>query len=195
MAKSLADAGSERVPGLIALYGEESAIREASRGGDFDVPAALVVAAIAIPNLLRSKMAANEATAVGTLRTVNVAQVSYEYAYPKRGFAPDLASLGPNPRQPDATSPDHANLINETLGNTSCTGDGWCIKSGYQFRMTAVSKLRVWKEYVVVATPVNVNTGMRSFCSTSDGVIHFKISPPLTAPVSVAECRAWAPLQ
>src|SRR5260221_6107653 len=71
MAKALMAAGYERLPRLLRLYGEESAIREASRGGDFDVPAVLIVAAIAIPNLLRSKMAANESAAVGTLRTVN----------------------------------------------------------------------------------------------------------------------------
>jgi len=195
MAKSLADAGSESVPGLIALYGEESAIREASRGGDFDVPAVLIVAAIAIPNLLRSKMAANESSAVGMTRTINVAQVTYAAVYPKRGYAPDLASLGPDPRQPVSASPSHANLINETLGNASCTGNAWCTKSGYQFRINAVCKLRECKEYVVVATPVDANTGGRSFCSTSDGVIHFKLGAPLTAPVSAAECRTWAPLQ
>ena len=195
MAKSLAEAGSENVPGLIALYGEESVIREASRGGDFDVPAVLLVAAIAIPNLLRSKMAANESIAIGMTRTVNTAQVTYEATYPKRGFAPDLATLGPDPRQSGAASPDHANFINETLGNASCTGNTWCTKSGYQFRLTAVCKLRACKDYVVVATPVNANTGMRSFCSTSDGVIRFKPGAPLTGPISAADCRAWAPLQ
>ena len=195
MAESLAQMSSESVPGLITLYGEESAIREASRGGDFDVAAVLIVAAIAIPNLLRSKMAANEASAVGMTRTVNTAQITYEATYPKRGFAPDLASLGPDPRQPDIMSPDHANFINETLGNASCTGDAWCTKSGYQFRLSALCKLRVCKEYVIVATPVDANTGTRSFCSTSDGVIHHKVGPPVTTPVSVSECRAWAPLQ
>ena len=195
VAESLARMKTESVPGLITLYGEESAIREASRGGDFDVAAVLVVAAIAIPNLLRSKIAANEASAVGMTRTVNTAQVTYEATYPKRGFAPDLASLGPDPRQPDNTSPDHANFINETLGNATCTGNAWCTKSGYQFRIAAVCKLRACKEYVVVATPVNPNTGSRSFCSTSDGVIRFKVGPPMTEPVSVSECRTWRPLQ
>ena len=195
VAESLARMKTESVPGLITLYGEESAIREASRGGDFDVAAVLVVAAIAIPNLLRSKMAANEASAVGTTRTVNTAQVTYEATYPKRGFAPDLASLGPDPRQPENTSPDHANFINETLGNATCTGNAWCTKSGYQFRMAAVCKLRVCKEYIVVATPVNPNTGTRSFCSTSDGVIRFKAGPPIISAVSIAECRTWPPLQ
>ncbi len=128
-------------------------------------------------------------------RTVITAQATYASMYPKNGYAPDLASLGPDPRQPASDSPSHANLINETLGNASCTGDGWCTKSGYQFRLTAVCKLRACKEYVVVATPVNTNTGTRSFCSTSDGMIHFKTSPPLSAPVSVAECRTWAQLR
>ena len=195
IARSLAQMGGENSPALITLYGEESAIREASRGGDFDVAAVLVVAAIAIPNLLRSKVAANESAAVGMTRTVNTAEIMYQATYPKRGYAPDLASLGPDPRQPDATSPDHANFINETLGNALCTGTAWCTKSGYQFRITSICKLRACREYVVVATPMSDNTGTRSFCSTSDGVIHFKVGPPMTAPVSASECRAWAPLQ
>src|SRR5258708_29899598 len=65
MAESLSQMAGEGVPGLIALYGEESAIREASQSGQFDVAAVLIVAAVAIPNLLRSKIAANEASAVG----------------------------------------------------------------------------------------------------------------------------------
>jgi hypothetical protein len=195
IAESLSQMAGEGVPGLIALYGEESAIREASQSGQFDVAAVLIVAAVAIPNLLRSKMAANEASAVGTTRMINVAELTYHAAYPNRGFAPDLASLGPDPRQPTTDSPGHANFINETLGNASCTGAAWCTKSGYQFRLTAACKLHLCTEYVVVATPVNANTGTRSFCSTSDGVIHFKAGAPLTAPVSVSQCRAWAPLQ
>jgi type II secretory pathway pseudopilin PulG len=195
MAGSLSQIAGESVPGLITLYGEESAIREASRGGEFDVAAVLIVAAIAIPNLLRSKIAANEASAVGMTRTLNTAEVVYQTTYPKKGYAPDLASLGPDPRQPSTQSPEHADLINETLGNAICTGAAWCTKSGYQFRITAACKLHLCTEYVVVATPVNANTGTRSFCSTSDGVIHFKAGPPLTTPLSVSECRAWTPLQ
>jgi type II secretory pathway pseudopilin PulG len=195
MARSFSQFSGESNPAIFSVYGEESAIREASRGGGFDVAAVLIVAAIAIPNLLRSKIAANEASAVGMTRTVNTAEIMYQAAFPKRGYAPDLASLGPDPRQPTAESPDHANFINEMLGNARCTGAAWCTKSGYQFRLTAACKLHLCTEYVVVATPVNANTGTRSFCSTSDGVIHFKAGPPLTMPVSVSECRAWAPLQ
>jgi type II secretory pathway pseudopilin PulG len=180
---------------VIRLYGDDTTIREASRSGAFDVGAVLVVAAIAIPNLLRSKIAANEASAVGSVRTVNTAQVTYAATYPNKGYAPNLATLGPDPRIPAGYSADHAGFIDENLANASCTADAWCAKSGFHFRVTAFCKQHLCQEYVVVATPLATNTGTRSFCSTSDGVIHYRTSPPLTSPVSVSECRAWSPLQ
>jgi type II secretory pathway pseudopilin PulG len=195
MVESFAQFAGEGAPAVMCAYGEETAIREASKGGALDAGVVLVVAAIAIPNLLRSRIAANEASAVGSVRTVNTAQVVYATTYPKRGYAPNLASLGPDPRGPNAGSTDHAGLINETLANASCTGNAWCTKSGYHFRVTADCTQQSCKEYVVVATPVDSNTGVRSFCSTSDGVIRLRAGPPLTEPVSVAECRAWPPLQ
>ena len=146
--------------------------------------------------LVRSRIAANEASAVGNVRTVNTAQVTYATTYPQRGFAPNLASLGPDPRDPTAYSQDHAGLIDATLANPSCTGDAWCTKSGYRFRLTAAcNETHTCKEYVTVATPVDTNTGTRSFCSASDGVIHFKSGPPLTSLVSASECRAWPALK
>src|SRR4029434_4553377 len=57
----------------------------------------LIIAAIAIPNLLRSKMSANEASAVGSLRTLHTACVTSQSTY-NAGFAPTLAALGgPSP--------------------------------------------------------------------------------------------------
>ena len=53
---------------LISAYGEENAIREVSRNPGFDAGATLVVAAIAIPNLLRARIAANEASAASNIR-------------------------------------------------------------------------------------------------------------------------------
>jgi type II secretory pathway pseudopilin PulG len=196
MAGSLAQQlAGESTPGVIYVYGEETAIREASRSSVLDAGAVLVIAAIAIPNLLRSRMAANEASAVGSVRTVNTAQVMYTSTYPQRGYAPNLAALGPDPRGPNAQSPDHASFVDNTLGNESCTADAWCTKSGFHFRLTAVCKQHLCKEYVVVATPVDDNAGARNFCSTSDGVVRFQLGPPLTSPLSVAECKAWQPLQ
>jgi type IV pilus assembly protein PilA len=54
----------------------------------------LIIAAIAIPNLMRSKMAANESSAVGSLRTINTAEDTYCTNFPAVGFAANLASLG-----------------------------------------------------------------------------------------------------
>ena len=194
MAGSISQMVGENRSGLICFYGEEKAIREASTSKGLDTGVALVVAAIAIPNLLRSRMAANEASAVGSVRTVIVAQVTYAATYPQKGYAPNLAKLGTDPRGPAAGTADHAGLINETLANDSCTADAWCTKSGFQFRLSAVCKKKACEEYVVVATPVDSNTGARSFCSTSDGVIRYKLGEPLSAPISAPECRAWPPL-
>jgi hypothetical protein len=195
LAGSLSQLANVVTPAAICFYGEEKAIREESTSNGVDVTAVLVVAAVAIPNLLRSKIAANEASAVGSVRTVNTAQVVYATTYPIRGYAPGLATLGQDPHGTNAVSPDHAGLLGEPLANETCTADAWCTKSGFQFRVTSRCKQRLCKEYVVLATPVDSNTGTRSFCSTSDGVIHFKPGAPLTAPVSVSECRAWPPLQ
>src|SRR5512135_1811807 len=76
----------------------------------------LIVAAIAIPNLLRSRMAANEASAVGSIRTVNTAQFSYAATYTDNGFARDLATLGGTGQNATA---DHALLLDSTL---ACPG-------------------------------------------------------------------------
>ena len=195
LANPLAQISRAGAPSVVCLYGEESTIREASANGAFDFGAVLVGAAIAIPNLLRSRIAANEASAIGSVRAVNTAQVTYAAEYPKRGFASDLATFGYASRDSAATSADRAGILDQSLAGAGCTGDAWCTKSGYQFRVTAVCKLHLCKEYVVVATPVSANTGARSFCSTSEGVVRFKTGPPLISPVSVAECQAWQALK
>ena len=195
MAQSLSQTASETPSSLISVYGEESAIREVSRSGAVDAGAALVVAAIAIPNLLRARIAANESSAVATIRTANTAQLIYSSSYPQRGFARDLATLGPAPGGGNTPSPEHASVIDATLGNASCTAGTWCTKSGLRFTVAAVCKTQRCEQFVVIGTPVSGNTGTRSFCSTSDAVVRSKNGPPLTSPLSVSECQSWSPLQ
>jgi hypothetical protein len=195
VAESLSHAKAEAKPVEVFAYGEESAIREVSRSGSVDAGAVMVVAAIAIPNLLRARMAANEASAVGAIRTVNTAQVIYSNTYPQKGYAHDLATLGPGPSAGGSPSANHANVLDSTLGNASCTAGTWCTKSGFRFTIAAVCAGQHCDKFVVVGAPETSSTGSRSFCSTSDGVIRFKIGPPLTSPVTVAECQAWRPLQ
>ena len=84
----------------------------------------LIIAAIAIPNLLRSKMAANEASAVASLRSVFTAQATYSTMYGV-GNAANLAQLGTPVGAPPLNDCTQAGLLDEVLtGGT---------KSGYQF--------------------------------------------------------------
>ena len=115
----------------------------------------LIIAAIAIPNLLRSKMAANEASAVATLRTLNTSSVSYSTTY--GGYEPTLASLGP------ATTPSStaADLVDNVLGNDPAT------KSGYTF-----TYLLTAGKYTINANPVTPGvTGQRYFFTDQSGVM------------------------
>ena len=199
LSPEMADAMSHLSPGssqiMYCVYGEESAIRGVSAGGGADAAGILVGAAIAIPNLLRARGAADESAALATLRSLNVAQTTYSGKYLQNGFARDLATLGPDPRGGELKTSRHAGLIDADLGNSRCTWGVWCEKSGYRFSVTAMCQFRSCNEFVAVATPATIGSGTRSFCATSDGVIRFQAGPPLISPVSGAECRQWPPLQ
>lgn len=182
-------------PVVACAYGEEKAIRAVSTSPAIDASIVLVGAAIAIPNLLRSRMAANEASAVASIRTMNTAQITYGSLYAEKGFAPDLATLGEDSGGAGKGSAKHAHLITAPLGDPSCTGAKWCSKSGYQFRVKGECKQQACTDYVAVATPVSADTGNRSFCSTSDGVIRYQAGIlPHDVKLTVKDCQAWAPL-
>src|SRR5580658_2905566 len=86
----------------------------------------LIIAAIAIPSLLRARESANESSAVASLRTINTAMVSYNSAYPTVGFASTLATLGgAAPCTPSSTT---ACFVDSVLSAGS--------KSGYNFAAT-----------------------------------------------------------
>ena len=195
LAESVASAAGKFPPTVAFVYGEPSAIREASTSQAMDAGAMLVVAAIAIPNLLRSKIAANEASAVGSIRTINTAQVTYATVYPKRGYAPNLATLGPDPTGANTDSPERAALLDQSLAASTCTGSAWCTRSGYHFRITAVCKLKNCTDYVALAIPVSTSTGTRSFCTTSDTIIRLKPEHVPNSEFTVAQCKSWPPLQ
>jgi hypothetical protein len=197
MADAFARISPPTMPIVFRAYGDESAIRGVSTSGGADAGMILVAAAIAIPNLMRARMAANESSAAGTMRVLVTAQLAYFSSYPDKGYATDLASLGPDPHGPDHSSPQHASLIDAALGNPGCASGAWCSKTGYNFRLTGDCKLaaQVCREFVAVATPMSSSTGIRSFCSTSDGIVRYKIGPPLTSPITPSECRQWAPVR
>jgi type IV pilus assembly protein PilA len=120
----------------------------------------LIIAAIAIPNLLRSKMAANEASAVGSLRTINTSSVAFSTTY--GNYPHILGDLGPS-TSPTSTAAD---LIDSAL----VTGS----KSGYSFTYTAATP---WQQYSIVANPTTPGvTGQRYFYTDQSGVIRVNLT-------------------
>jgi prepilin-type N-terminal cleavage/methylation domain-containing protein len=129
----------------------------------------LIIAAIAIPNLLRSRIAANEASAVGSLRTINTAQVTYASTYPSVGFATSLTMLGPGAAACGTANSVNSCLIDNVLG---CTGGGNCNKSGYVFSTNGSGSPVSY--YSSGANPITAGqTGQRYFFSDSSGVIRY----------------------
>ena len=153
----------------------------------------LIIAAIAIPNLLRSKMAANEASAVGSMRTLTTAGVTYSATY-GNGYAPTLGALG-GPATTTVATCNNALLIDSLLSNGG-TGNT-AVKSGYSFTYapgTAIATAGPGcsaagvNTYTITALPVTVGTtGQRGFFTDPSGVIRFTTdgtapttsSPPL----------------
>ena len=121
----------------------------------------LIIAAIAIPNLIRSKMAANEASAVASLRTYNTSIVAFATTY-QTDPGTDLSQLGPA-STPSSTAAD---LVDNLLGSATP------VKSGYSFAYTPGTAVGgVVTTYTIVATPSNTSTGQRKFFTDQSGVI------------------------
>jgi type IV pilus assembly protein PilA len=146
----------------------------------------LIIAAIAIPNLLRSRMAANEASAVGSVRTINTAEVTYSTTY-GTGFA-QLAALG-GPAACVAVAAT-ACLIDTVLSGG--TKSGYTITTPLPAGPGTIAAPNV--VYSVNAVPVVVGqSGQRSFCSDQSGVI--RNDPTGAAPGSPCNTSGLNPIQ
>ena len=119
------------------------------------IPIVLIIAAIAIPNLLRARMAANESSALASVRTIVIAQMSYSQSHPESGYACSLSALS------------DAQMIDTGLASGQ--------KNGYRFEITGCEAEPTGganNKYQVVAYPVTANqTGIRAFCSDESAVI------------------------
>jgi type II secretory pathway pseudopilin PulG len=127
----------------------------------------LIIAAIAIPNLLRSKIAANEAASASTMRSIGTANVLYLSVY-NQGFAGNLRQLGPTGGGCATVGSDCAGLLDATLSGMS-PSTPTPIKSGYLFTYTpmvaAPTPTAPNPSYSVVGTPVGPgSTGVSTFC-------------------------------
>jgi type IV pilus assembly protein PilA len=163
----------------------------------------LIIAAIAIPNLLRSRMAAYEASAVESLRTINTTAITFNSTYGD-GYPPSLGVLG-GPAGATVATCTSALLIDPTLSGQGGAMDP-AIKSGYNFHLfkgtVAVNPVPSGctagyaDGYVAVAWPVSVGTtGQRSFCTDATAQIRFDPTGAEPNPVGVSCPSTVTPLQ
>jgi prepilin-type N-terminal cleavage/methylation domain-containing protein len=123
----------------------------------------LIIAAIAIPNFLRSRMRANETSAVASLRVIDTAAVTYSITYPDLGFPPQLTTLGG--ANPCSSSSTQSCLIDDLLAQGT--------KAGYSFVWTGDGATPS-VSFTVTGTPQAVGaSGQRMFCTDQSGVIHY----------------------
>ena len=145
----------------------------------------LIIAAIAIPNLLRARMAANESAAASSIRTINTAEVSYITAYPTTGYSANLGALGG--ASPCTALTTSACLIDNNLA-TAIAAPG---KSGYIFAETVGASP---SQYEAAGMPVTLNSsGTKTFCSVEDAVI--RVSPGTNADPGYGGCQGLLGIQ
>jgi type IV pilus assembly protein PilA len=131
----------------------------------------LIIAAIAIPNLLQAKMSANESAAAASIHAINTANIAYSTANPLVGFAATLSDLGPTPGQ---------GYIDSNLAGGT--------KSGYKFTYTPDTSSTPSTAYTLSVDPVTRGvTGRRSFFTNEMNVIHYNGTAPASANDNVLE--------
>jgi type IV pilus assembly protein PilA len=124
----------------------------------------LIIAAIAIPNLLRAKIAADESSAASSVRRIAMAQIAYNAAYPTVGYSSNLSDLGGSDTgcAPSSTT---ACILDSVLSSGS--------KSGYQLLSVGFSSSGGPNDsFVASSAPQAFDvTGVRNFCIVTDGVL------------------------
>ena len=141
-----------------------------------------IIAAIAVPGLLRARMSGNEASAIGSMRAVNTAQAGYSSAAGQGGYATSLDILGeacPGSTQ-GFISPD---MDPSRVPATSLVGNG-VIKSGYEVEMAGNATVGpvdcntdpTNTDYTATAVPQSASTGSRGFNTAAAGTIFFDAS-------------------
>src|ERR1700675_4782677 len=123
----------------------------------------LIMTAIAVPNYLRSRLAANESSAAQSVRTINTAVITYSSTYQNVGFPPTLIALGG--AGPCTATFTNACLLDDVLSAGT--------KAGYSF-VYAGDGLTPSLSYGITATPISQGvSGQRQFCSDQTSVIRF----------------------
>ncbi len=142
------------------------------------LPLILIVAAIAIPNLIRARISANESSAAAGVRTIDTAAIQYQIQY---GHYPQTLEQLSQPLGNSAPDENHAGLIDATLASRA--------KNGYVFSYQATDSHHDGKmdSFTINADPIQPGrTGNRYFFGSEDGLVRAEInhqasaeSPPL----------------
>ena len=148
----------------------------------------LVIAAIAIPNLLRARIAANQSSAAAGVRSITTAEISYFSAYPTVGYAVQIQDLGRT--APCTPSPVHACLLDN---NIALAIPGTPGHSGYQFLATGINSGGAYNsDFVTGATPLKAGqTGDQDFCVVTDGALRSQPTVGGTPPIDLPTCQAY----
>ncbi len=124
----------------------------------------LIIAAIALPNMMRARISANEASAVASLRTISTAETTYASTYPDTGYTCSLTDLGP-PASGSPITSSGAGILDSVLASGQ--------KAGYIFNLQDCAGTPK-ANYTSTAAPITVGgTGTRAFCSATPGVINY----------------------
>ena len=147
----------------------------------------LIIAAIAIPNLMRARMAANDSSAAASEHTIIVGEVGYYGATPATGYG-TLAQLGGT--SPCTPAPATGCLIDNNLA-TNGAGGG---KSGYNFAATPGGAATTGWNFYTTSIPLSNVTGTKSYCAADDGVVRTEPAGTITAATSYSNCLGLTPL-
>ena len=141
-----------------------------------------IIAAIAVPGLLRARMSGNEASAIGSMRAINTAQQNYSQQC--NGYAPNLGELG---------AAGAGNYLSPDLTGTGATTAS-VTKSGFTIALTGTNTLATQAagctgsgtNYYGSAAPLSSSTGSRAFATNEQGTIYFATgtTPPTSAVVT-----------
>jgi type IV pilus assembly protein PilA len=153
----------------------------------------LIIAAIAIPNLMKSKAAANEAGGAATIRTLITDSITYSNSFPAEGYPLNLTRLGAV-AQPCVPSINGACLADTVL---ACAAPP-CIKDNYSYTVTGINGgAAPQTDFVAFGTPAGDSAGHTDYCASSDGVPRRQLTPgaaPTAAIAVVSTCTALTPL-
>ena len=150
----------------------------------------LIIAAIAIPNLMRSKIAANDSAAAANVRTLTTSEITYNTTYPTAGFA-TLSALGPGAATCGTPTSTAACLVDFLLG---CAAQP-CTKDNFIYTINLASSNT---DYIISALPLGTTVGDKDFCSIPDGVVRWQPDPTggKSAPTTDSGCTggSYTPL-